>query len=388
MKTKTGIENIMCPKPFWVALSVLWLVCPSPCPAPLILQKGKGWVYEQAPPETGWRRARAKDQFAVATNALAAGDCVLARKAADRLCSTWPMSDYAGEGACLLGRLHATGQGGARDEKKARNWLAMIAVSDAMRQSKDRGRYYPVAPVFRQHAMLLYLLDRGVLDHASRRLSALRAAAEKGEADAQALLGGLCAVGEGTRKDAAAARKWLRQAADRRHPGALYLLGCLEIETGGSTGLRGEAAQYFRQAAELGLASAQFDWAGMNIPAEGDAGQVFPNVFAAARQGFAPAMMLLALDYDHALTQADVRSILAQTSGGQPSESECRIEGYKWASVAESQGIESMKEALAGFKKSMTREEIAEAKQRAKALLKELARAEAKQANRLSAWEK
>jgi hypothetical protein len=114
----------------------------------------------------------------------------------------------------------------------------------------------------------------------------------------------------------------------------------------------------------------------------------FPNVFAAARQGFAPAMMMLALEYDNALTRADVRLILAQTSGGPTSESECRIEGYKWASVAENQGIESMKDALRGFKKAMTREELAEAKQRAKASLKEFARARAKQSSRPSAWEK
>lgn len=75
-------------------------------PAPLVYTPGEGWSYESPSEEGGaeWKRTRAKDQLDVAREAFAAEDWKLAVRAARRVVSAWPISDYAAEALYLRGQ--------------------------------------------------------------------------------------------------------------------------------------------------------------------------------------------------------------------------------------------------------------------------------------------
>jgi outer membrane protein assembly factor BamD len=89
-----------------LALIAFFVVAfPFRSPAPLIYRVGEGWTYETPGEELGpWRKERAKEQLAVAQAAFDKKDYSLARKAADRVVRTWPLSDYAPQGEYLLAR--------------------------------------------------------------------------------------------------------------------------------------------------------------------------------------------------------------------------------------------------------------------------------------------
>ncbi|HEX3799762.1 MAG TPA: outer membrane protein assembly factor BamD [Verrucomicrobiae bacterium] len=90
-----------------IGLAVLFvLACPFRSPAPLTYTPGEGWVYEAAGGEGAWRKLRAKDQLDVAQTAFDKKDIRLAKKAAQRVVKTWPLSDYAPRGAYLLARCY------------------------------------------------------------------------------------------------------------------------------------------------------------------------------------------------------------------------------------------------------------------------------------------
>ena len=85
-------------------LLAFWLT-PQRAPAPLIYRPGEGWSYES---ESGgkWRRNRAKDQLEVAQQAFDAKKYSTAVKAARRVVSVWPLSDYAPRAQYLLARAY------------------------------------------------------------------------------------------------------------------------------------------------------------------------------------------------------------------------------------------------------------------------------------------
>ena len=75
-------------------------------PAPLVYTPGEGWSYESPSDEGGaeWKRTRAKDQLDVARQAFEAQDWKLSIRAAKRVVSAWPISDYAAEALSLRAR--------------------------------------------------------------------------------------------------------------------------------------------------------------------------------------------------------------------------------------------------------------------------------------------
>jgi len=76
-------------------------------PAPLIYRPGEGWIYEKVGDDRGvWERGRAKDQLEIAQQSLESGDISTALKAAKRLVSRWPLSDYAPEAQYVMGRCY------------------------------------------------------------------------------------------------------------------------------------------------------------------------------------------------------------------------------------------------------------------------------------------
>ena len=80
--------------------------------------------------------------------------------------------------------------------------------------------------------LLVFLLVVAYTGRAEDSLSALKAKAEGGDAQAQADLGVMYANGRGVPKDYTEARKWYRKAADQGHAEAQYKLGLMYAAAG------------------------------------------------------------------------------------------------------------------------------------------------------------
>jgi outer membrane protein assembly factor BamD (BamD/ComL family) len=99
------------------------LAFPYRSPAPLIYRPGEGWVYEAVGSEGKWQLPRAKDQLEFAQAAFDNKDYSLALKAARRVVSVWPLSDYAPQAQYLVGRCYeAKGQ----DEKAFKEYQKVL----------------------------------------------------------------------------------------------------------------------------------------------------------------------------------------------------------------------------------------------------------------------
>src|SRR6516164_7473627 len=84
---------------------------PSRSPAPLVYRPGEGWTYEPVGGTGKWQMPRAKDQLEVAQAAFDKGAHDLALRAAQRVVTVWPLSDYAPQAQYLVGRCYeATGK--------------------------------------------------------------------------------------------------------------------------------------------------------------------------------------------------------------------------------------------------------------------------------------
>lgn len=82
-------------------------------------------------------------------------------------------------------------------------------------------------------------------------LMLMKAAAEKGDPEAQFLIGLQYKVGDGVDRDRVEAAKWLRQSAETGHTEAQYALGTLQAE-GETTAETAEATKWLRAAADQG----------------------------------------------------------------------------------------------------------------------------------------
>ena len=105
-------------------IAIFVLAFPFRSPAPLIYTPGEGWTYE---PVGGagakWRQARAKDQLDVAQAAFDKKDYSLALKAARRVVSVWPLSDYGPQAQYLVGRCYEA-QG--KDERAFKEYQTLL----------------------------------------------------------------------------------------------------------------------------------------------------------------------------------------------------------------------------------------------------------------------
>ena len=82
------------------------LAFPFRSPAPLIYRADEGWTYEKPGEDKGWEKMRAEDQLAVAQEAFDHSKYSLAAKAAKRVVSKWPFSDFAPQAQYLVGRCY------------------------------------------------------------------------------------------------------------------------------------------------------------------------------------------------------------------------------------------------------------------------------------------
>jgi len=219
-----------------------------------------------------------------------------------------------------------------------------------------------------------------------RQFVAVKARAEKGDAEAQLSLALLYSDGTGVARDATKAAKWLHKAAEQELPRAQWLLA-LDYASGhgvkvdeaqalhwltkaakhdlpraqlqlGMWYLKGEntqenpveAASWFRRAAEQGLASAQFQLGQCYLEGAGvpkDIPQSLEWTRKAAEQGFASAQNALGLAY---LNGKGVTKDY--------------LEAYKWFDLAGAQSdpdVYDFKVNLAKTESFMTADQIAQA---------------------------
>lgn len=99
------------------------LLLPFSSPAPLIYRPGEGWSYEPVGGETKWRRARAKEQLDVAQKAFDEKEFSLALRAARRVVTVWPLSDYAPQAQYLIARCH---EAKGREEKAFKQYQKVL----------------------------------------------------------------------------------------------------------------------------------------------------------------------------------------------------------------------------------------------------------------------
>lgn len=84
--------------------AVMWVGLPLRCPAPLIFTPGEGWRYEAVGEDSGrWRADNAEDQLLLAKELYEKEEYKSALKAARRVVSVWPLSDFAPEAQFLVG---------------------------------------------------------------------------------------------------------------------------------------------------------------------------------------------------------------------------------------------------------------------------------------------
>ena len=133
------------------------------------------------------------------------------------------------------------------------------------------------------------------------RAAFVRAAAEAGVAEAQAVYGQMLLDGHGVARDPAAALAWFTRAAAQRHVMALNMVGrCYDL--GWGTPIRKErAAQCFRLAAEQGLDWAMYNYATLLALGEGvaeDRAEALAWLEQAAAMGNAKAINFIGSFYE------------------------------------------------------------------------------------------
>ena len=104
---------------------------------------------------------------------------------------------------------------------------------------------------------------------AEARAALIRAGAEAGVAEAQAVYGQMLLDGGGVKRDAAEALRWFRRAAAQQHLMALNMVGrCYELGWGTPVD-KAKAADCYRVAAKRGLDWAMYNYATLLTLGEG-----------------------------------------------------------------------------------------------------------------------
>ena len=132
--------------PFLLGL-IFTVALPYSSFAPLVFRPDEGWTYEKVGEEGGkWRRARAKDQLDVAQEALDKKDFDVVEKAARRVVSQWPASDYAPNAQYLIGRALEAQK---KDEKAFKEYQKVITKYPKVKEYEEvLQRQYGIANRF------------------------------------------------------------------------------------------------------------------------------------------------------------------------------------------------------------------------------------------------
>ena len=195
-------------------------------------------------------------------------------------------------------------------------------------------------------------------------LAEIRVQAENGHAQAQYELGEAFFRGElGVAQDETEAAKWFRKAAEQNLAEAQYNLGVCYAKGQGVAQDAAEAVAWYRKAAAQNLAPAQYNLGVCCSRGRGVAEDPVEAVTwyrRAAAQNLAEALYNLGVCY-------------AQGNGVATDD----VEACKWWVLAAAQGEEEAETNRTKLEATMSPEQIAEAKQRAKAWLSQRPKASA-----------
>ena len=184
----------------------------------------------------------------------------------------------------------------------------------------------------------------------------LAAAANKGDAEAQYMVGLLYATGQGVSQDYKQAVAWYRKAADQGYASAQFNLGQRYYEGQGVTQDYSQAASWYRKAADQGNAGAQYNLAVMYDNGTG------------VTQDYKQAMVLYRKAADQGLVRAQNNLGLLYLKGNGVTQD--YVEAHKWLNIAAAYSTEKEVRDTATENrdlaaKSMTPAQIAEAQKRA-----------------------
>ncbi len=201
-----------------------------------------------------------------------------------------------------------------------------------------------------------YANGTGVARDLAKATKYLRKAAEQGLARAQCLLGLNYANGVGVKKsDKAEAARWLRRAADQGLAEAQYNVGLCYASGDGLGRNAVEAVAWYRKAADQGLPDAESELGNCYLEGNGvpkDIPEGLKWTRRAAEQGFAPAQNTLGLCY------LKGRGVTKDN-----------VEAYKWFNLATARGDDRADDArvnLASAERFLTPEQVAEAQRLAR----------------------
>jgi len=196
-----------------------------------------------------------------------------------------------------LGIMYAFGQGVPRGYDEGVRWLRMAAEQDLA-----------------EAQTILGAMCAGVQQDYVEAARWLRMAAEQEYAEAQCELGGMYANGQGVPQDYIEAVGWWRKAAEQGYALAQYNLGVMCDEGSGIPQDYVEAVRWFRMAAEQGYAQAQVNLGVMYDEGRGvtqDYDEAVRRFRMAAEQGIAEAQGNLGIMYDNGrgVTQDDAEAV-------------------------------------------------------------------------------
>jgi len=181
-----------------------------------------------------------------------------------------------------------------------------------------------------------------------QQLESTTALAEKGQADAQRILGTAYAKGEGVKQDYQQAAKWYQQSAAQGNGAAQAALGELFEAGQGVSRDYSKAADFYRRAAEQGISTAQYDLAALYAVGRG-----VPLNNAEALRWY-----LKAANQNDSLAQYNVGMRYFEGHGVAPDP----VLGYKWLKLASDQGLPDAAQALKTLKASMSPDQMSKAK--------------------------
>ena len=182
-------------------------------------------------------------------------------------------------------------------------------------------------------------------------LEELKARAERGEPEAQTMLGRLSAKGHEVPQSYQQAALWYRKAADQNYAPAQVALGELHEAGQGVPLDEAAAAEWYRKAADQGYAPGQYNLGMLYALGKG----------VTLNDAEAIALYQKAAAQGDALSQYNlgIRFLRGKGVSADP------IEAYKWLSLAGTHGVDDALTARADLKTRMTRDQLKEAQRRA-----------------------
>ncbi len=183
-------------------------------------------------------------------------------------------------------------------------------------------------------------------------LDRVKAAAKRGDAEAQVQLGSYYYDGPELSPDYHAAALWFARAAQQGHPGAQFALGKMMVNAEGMLPDEMQGASWIRKAAEQGYAPAQDELARMYANGTGllqDHAEALKWATQAAKQGFTDAQYYLGcLLYSNAPAAASTD----------------KLEACFWLAVAAADGHQESEDMLNTLKPQLTAAQSNELKRR------------------------